>query len=146
MKFKSKRPKLEILQEIGRRINGVRKMFKESQDEFVKRVGITRVILSKMELGKQSPGFTFLYNLFNEGISVDYLITGQGKVFNNERHKDQWIDQLQDDDRMAIDYFINSPFVRSEIKSKLHRLLATDSEIVDLDLKKNQKYKFSKTE
>ena len=74
----------KVLIEVGKRIKEVRNHLQISQGDFAARMGISRVHLSAVEIGKMKPGFNFLYKadqIFN--INPLYIFKGFGiKLIN----------------------------------------------------------------
>lgn len=60
----------------------LRKRLKLTQKEFAEKLGVSQSYISEVENGQTQPGISLLVSLnlyFN--VSVDWLITGQGRIF-----------------------------------------------------------------
>lgn len=67
------------METINDRISARRRAQKMSQDELAKRIGITRVSISKWESGLNQPKGRYLNDLAAAlGVTVDWLLTGSG--------------------------------------------------------------------
>ncbi|MGN5073424.1 LexA family protein [Aeromonas veronii] len=67
------------METINDRISARRRAQKMSQDELAKRIGITRVSISKWESGLNQPKGRYLNDLAEAlGVTVDWLLTGSG--------------------------------------------------------------------
>ncbi|MGT4672932.1 LexA family protein [Aeromonas caviae] len=69
------------METINDRISARRRAQKMSQDELAKRIGITRVSISKWESGLNQPKGRYLNDLAAAlGVTVDWLLTGDGEA------------------------------------------------------------------
>lgn len=69
------------METINDRISARRRARKISQDELAKRIGITRVSISKWESGLNQPKGRYLNDLAAAlGVTVDWLLTGEGEA------------------------------------------------------------------
>lgn len=69
------------METINDRISARRRAQKMSQDELAKRIGITRVSISKWESGLNQPKGRYLNDLATAlGVTVDWLLTGDGEA------------------------------------------------------------------
>jgi transcriptional regulator with XRE-family HTH domain len=58
----------------------IRSHFKLSQIEMAEKLGITQGQLSKIETGKREMSYRQLMVLYNMGVNLNWLISGQGKM------------------------------------------------------------------
>ena len=70
---------------IAQRFNHIRKKYyKENQPEFAIRLQVNKSTISHIEASQCMPSYKLLVNLSEEGISIDWLLTGKGKIFLND--------------------------------------------------------------
>ncbi len=68
--------------EIGKRLRGIRKQLKITQQEIASGIGISKSFYSNVENGLQQPSFDFLFKLCNKyKTSLDYIVFGNGSMF-----------------------------------------------------------------
>lgn len=74
------------MNDIGFRIKSIRKYFKITQKEFAKRILVTASYVSRIESGNELPTEKLLKLISLEfGNSFDWLSTGKGEMFPDER-------------------------------------------------------------
>ena len=71
-----------MLENINERIKKTRKQLKLSQDEFGKRLGVSRGVITNIEFNKTEPKSLFIDLLCREfNVNENWLRTGEGKMF-----------------------------------------------------------------
>ena len=83
--------------EIGTRLRKIREHFNETQEVFSRRIGAKRGTLSKYEKGDLSLPDQIKENLFEIGISLDWLITGGGKMLTTPETIGERLIQIRKD-------------------------------------------------
>ncbi len=78
--------------DIGKRLRQVREIMNEgsklSAEQFAYLLGETRDKIANYESGRAALPVRILYELFNRGISVEFILTGNGSIFaENEAGK-----------------------------------------------------------
>ena len=81
------RMKKEIRQQIGLRVRMIREFFGITQELFSTKFGINRGLLSKYEKGDLGVPDSLKAIFFEMGISLDWLITGEGQMFRTPDNK-----------------------------------------------------------
>ena len=67
-------------QQLGERIKEARKRLDLTQDDFSKKLDISKGFVAKVEKGHQQPSAMFLMQLFKTfDISIDWLLSGRGQ-------------------------------------------------------------------
>lgn len=89
-----KKEKSEFLKKLGERIKKIRKKHNLSQAEYACILALKSADLSKIEGGEKRPDIKLLFKIENYfKVNEDWLITGRGKIFENER----WAELIEDD-------------------------------------------------
>lgn len=71
----------ENITEINLRVKEARKNLKLNQENFAKRLEVSKGFVGNVEAGNQQPSASFLNKLIkNCGISIDWLLTGKGSM------------------------------------------------------------------
>jgi transcriptional regulator with XRE-family HTH domain len=73
---------------INYRIAKIRKLNSFSQNEFAKKLQVSQGYLSEVENGKKKPSIEILIgisNLFSDSIDSDWLLTGKGEMYREEK-------------------------------------------------------------
>lgn len=96
------------------RLKKIRTTFGMTQQEFAQELGISYRTLQRYEEGEKFPkGMEFLLDLIMKGVSVDWLLTGDGelnRMVNPEfvpilREINLWLDVISKEDEGYIDWF-----------------------------------------
>ena len=111
---------------IGKRIKQLRISKKLTQQQLADKIASSSGYISEMESGKAIPGGTRLLSLKRFfGVSIDWLLTGEGEKYLSNEHKDASIDVLsleQSDE--------SRPFKNKTLAIEINRIL---KEIEDID-------------
>jgi SOS-response transcriptional repressor LexA len=67
---------------LNNRIKQIRKALKLSQKDFANLLKISQGFLSEIEHGKKQPGMDLLQSLKRYDISIDWLLTGKGEMYD----------------------------------------------------------------
>ncbi|WP_071058768.1 helix-turn-helix domain-containing protein [Pelistega sp. MC2] len=65
---------------IASRLKEIRKSLGQNQDEFCESVGVSRKTQSDYENGRGAPDSAYLLSLYQKGIDIGYILTGQRSV------------------------------------------------------------------
>ncbi|MBN2435601.1 MAG: helix-turn-helix transcriptional regulator [Spirochaetes bacterium] len=128
---------------IGVRIKEIRTEKNLTQTELAKLIGIARPVLNRAEKDNQAPSATVLLKFLNIGISIDWLLTGEGSMFLNEEkpapaptqlplcrtteeclesitqeniHRTRWFKELGDDCQFIV-AAVNTPGLKPSVHS-----------------------------
>lgn len=106
------------LQDIGRRIQAVRKTKKKTQDEVAEAIGITKKTISEWERGLKQPGLLNILHFCKFlGITVDELLELQPSrtlhLELSEGERDSMLARLDDCHRAAQNSPENTPLHRT---------------------------------
>ena len=115
--------KEKLKKEIGARMRKIRKTLVYTQEKMVSHFDIGRANYSRIEKGEVLPGATILNVLktrFN--VSLDWLITNQGKMFVKEKDKNADKDKVDmgkyaEETRELLTYMEKVPMVKHAILS-----------------------------
>lgn len=115
--------KSELKKEIGDRMRKVRKALNYTQEKMVSFFDIGRANYSRIEKGEVWPGAHILHTLRTKfNISLDWLITNNGKMFIREREKkgyDEKIDfsEYAEEIKELLKYIDKVPMVKHAMLS-----------------------------
>ena len=141
MKGKSK------IDSFARWLKAIRKRLKINQDDFCKRMNISKTNLSKVENGKSKPGYGFFFNIVKEfNINLHYLFFGEGPMFNTGEQDNKDLSPFYpghndyDDEniREFLYRFFNSKYLQYRIMSEYIKIYAESSNLIDDEVKKKE--------
>jgi transcriptional regulator with XRE-family HTH domain len=75
-------------QDIHDRIRMVRELLGLSQEKFAHKLGISLSFYAKIENGFALPGVRTLEKFYKNGISVDFLISGEPPIFLDKHYRE----------------------------------------------------------
>lgn len=101
---------------VGDRLKDIRKKDKKSQEEFAKRIGISRSYLSDLENNRKSPSINTIKEIAEKaGVSTYYLLHGSLEEYTNNLI-DDLKKELKDSDTINNGVI---PFIIREIESQI---------------------------
>ena len=115
--------KEKLKKEIGSRMRKIRKTLSYTQEKMVSHFDIGRANYSRIEKGEVLPGATILSVLKTKfNVSLDWLITNQGKMFLKEKDKNVDKDKVDmgkyaEETRELLSYMEKVPMVKHAILS-----------------------------
>jgi len=115
--------KEKLKKEIGARMRKIRKTLIYTQEKMVSHFDIGRANYSRIEKGEVLPGATILNVLKTEfNVSLDWLITSQGKMFLKEKDKKVDKDKVDmgnyaEETRELLTYMEKVPMVKHAVLS-----------------------------
>lgn len=118
----------------GERVHAIRSSLDFSLERFGKQLGVGKTAISKIEKGENSLTDQMALAICREyNVNYDYLMTGDGEMFDNlpETVLDELCQQydLDDYDRFLIELYISLPAeLRAAAKNKARELLAKRKE------------------
>ncbi|MGD1819350.1 MAG: hypothetical protein ACPKOI_05665 [Pleomorphochaeta sp.] len=74
--------KSELKMKMAERLKSVREKYGETQSQFGRRLGLTQVLESKYERGELEIPDTVKQDLLKNGISISWLLTGEGNMLD----------------------------------------------------------------
>ncbi|MGE5344117.1 MAG: helix-turn-helix domain-containing protein [Candidatus Omnitrophota bacterium] len=122
------------------RLKSLRETLNLTQKEFAESIGMDPTYYSKIELGTIHPGFDFFYSTSEtHRLSLNYLFTGKGAMFINERPKDGYrkyeiLDQT-DELRTLVWFLKNSKIVRLACLGHLVEFYSLNRMALEAELK-----------
>ncbi|NIM15990.1 MAG: helix-turn-helix domain-containing protein [Candidatus Aminicenantes bacterium] len=140
---KETHPELAML---GQRIKEIRlRLGNMSQREFAREIGLSHSYMSGVEKGRNSPGFSFYYNIATKfKVSLYYLFFGKGDIFlENEGH----IPEIHLETTFGTDsaeikemlwYMEHSKLVRHSILSVFAKFLYENQENIVKDIQRTK--------
>lgn len=114
----------------GERVHAIRSSLDFSLERFGKQLGVGKTAISKIEKGENSLTDQMARSICREyNVSYDFLMTGEGEMFDNlpETVLDELCLQydLDDYDRFLVELYISlPPELRAAAKNKARELLA----------------------
>lgn len=118
----------------GERVHAIRSSLDFSLERFGKQLGVGKTAISKIEKGENSLTDQMALAICREyNVNYDYLMTGDGEMFDNlpETVLDELCQQydLDEYDRFLIELYISLPAeLRAAAKNKARELLAKRKE------------------
>ena len=118
----------------GERIKEIRTTLGKTLEEFGEKLGVQKSSISKIERGDRALTDQMARSICREyNVSYDFLITGEGEMFDNlpETVLDELCQQydLDEYDRFLIELYISLPAeLRAAAKNKARELLAKRKE------------------
>lgn len=93
---------------MNERIKDLRKALKLSQDEFGRKLGVTRGAITNIELNKTEPKPLFVKHICEVfDVSEDWLLTGEGPMFL-QLDKDEAFDRICAEIQLSDDAFVKN--------------------------------------
>lgn len=93
---------------MNNRIKVLRKALKLSQDEFGRRLGVTRGAVTNIELNKTEPKPLFIRHICEVfDANEDWILTGQGEMFA-QMGKDEEFDRICTEIQLSDDEFVKN--------------------------------------
>jgi len=141
MKSKSK------IDSFARRLKAIRKRLEINQDDFCKRMNISKTNLSKVENGKSKPGYGFFLNIVKEfNINLNYLFFDEGPMFKTggkEKEAPSSFYSNHDDYdnehfREFFHRFFNSKYLQYRIMSEYLKIYAENATFIDEEVQSQE--------
>ena len=94
--------------DIAKRIRSLRERLDMSQRAFAEMIGgLPPTTISKYEQGLIKPSAEILSKLGNKGVNINWLLTGEGLMFETQDNTPSSGEPVDDETRMAMDVFLN---------------------------------------
>lgn len=75
---------MNLNEEVGRRLKSIREYFGDSQKKFAEKVDVKQNNISRYETGKLSVSNEVLGYLYDNGINLNWLLSGEGQMFHED--------------------------------------------------------------
>ncbi len=86
---------IDVQEGIPKRIQLVRKLLNLSQEEFAKKLGISRGYLANIEKGLRTPPDRILKLISKEfGVSYEWLKEGKGEIWEKKEEPPEWLKEF----------------------------------------------------
>jgi transcriptional regulator with XRE-family HTH domain len=143
-----KEPHPELLK-LGQRIKEIRlRLGNISQREFAREIGLSHSYMSGVEKGRNSPGFSFYYNISTKfKVSLYYLFFGRGDIFLEkegnipEIHLETTFGADSEDIKEMLWYMEHSKLVRHSILSVFTKFLYENQDNIAKDIQRTKQKK-----
>ena len=89
--------KSELKMKMAERLKAIREKYGETQGQFGRRLGLTQVLESKYERGELEIPDTVKQNLLRNGISISWLLTGEGNMLDIPNSIGERLTQIRKD-------------------------------------------------
>lgn len=134
---------------MGDRIKSLREEFQLKKNQFSKEVGLSQHVITAYERGLSKPGFEFFLSVI-EKFNADpyYLLTGNGKMFINEREEgaayDNVLELVEDDENKSLyeeflGNFRMSKWLRFKVLPFFHGLKISEGDMLTKDIEYTKK-------
>jgi len=133
------------LEEIGNRLQLIRKKLKLQQKEMASALEISNATISEIEAGHTRPQFSVIYNLTTKyNVNIYYLLHGRGVMFMPEDIDLTARTEISGENAEFLQeffhYFKASPLVRLTMMSVFKRFMLEKKKLIDKDIR-NEKAK-----
>jgi transcriptional regulator with XRE-family HTH domain len=133
-----------VMEEIGTRVQLIRKKMGIMQKDFADELGISGASLSEIESGNAKPMFAVYYNLTSKyGVNMYYLLFGLGRMFVDGEPGNSSEFNVPAEYRefleMFLKYFRESQVIRYAMMSHFETFLSTNENLIEKNIKNNKK-------
>ena len=130
------------LQDIGLRLQAIRKKLNLLQKDFAKELDISNASLSEMEAGNAKPRFELIYNITSKfKVSVNYLLHGEGEMFLSDEISRQSGIEIKPEYQLFFKdflyYFNQSPLVRTAMMNYFRTYILEKETLIEKDIRKS---------
>ena len=129
------------LQEIGLRLQLIRKKLNLLQKDFAKSLDISNASLSEMEAGNAKPRFELIYNITSKyKVNINYLLHGEGEIFMSDEISRQSGLEIMPEYHLFFKeflyYFNQSPLVRTAMMNYFRTYILEKENLIEKDIRK----------